>query len=139
MMESEKIQMELERNHSDNINQTIVNNSRTLIKQLPPNSPFRRPLLHFLLQGLSCEQAVDLYGISKWSYGRIVEESGSTLINQKYAVYVTRTRLSEEQLEEILYIFNDTLSIQSGRNWRYQKITDNKLYLSCHTKSAIDQ
>jgi hypothetical protein len=129
MMESEKIQMELEKNHSDNINQTIVNNSKILIKQLPPNSLFTRPLLHFLLQGLSCEQTVDLYGISKRSYGRIVEESGSTLINQKYAVHVTRTRLSEEQLEEIQYILNDTLlPIQSGRDWRYQEMTDNKLY-----------
>jgi hypothetical protein len=67
---------------------------------------------------LSCDQAVDLYGISKRSYGRIVEESGSTLVNQKYAVNVTRTRISEEQLEEIQHIINDTLlPIQSGRDW----------------------
>ena len=60
-VESEKYQMELQqRDSDDNINKTVVNNTKILINQLPQNSPFRQPFLFFLLQGLSCKEAIDL-------------------------------------------------------------------------------
>ena len=61
-------------------------------------------------------------------YGRIVEDNGATLIDQKYAINVTRSVISEEKMEEIHTILNDILPVQSGRNWRYQEVTDKKLY-----------
>ncbi len=102
--------MELQqRDSNDNINETIINNIKVLVGQLPQNSPFRRPLLFFLLQGLSCKEAIDLYDISQRSYGRIMKDDGSVLIDQKYALNVTRTKVSEEQIEEICGILGDFL------------------------------
>ena len=115
-----KYQMELEKKDSnDNINKTIVNNTKVLVGQLPQNSPFRRPLLFFLLQGLSCKEAIDLYDISQRSYGRIMKDDGSVLVDQKYALNVTRTKVSEEQIEEICGILGDILPVVSGRKYRY--------------------
>jgi chromosome segregation ATPase len=116
-VESEKYQMELNhtmKSNNDSINETIVNNTRVLIGQLPQNSPFRQPLLSFLLQGLSFKEVVDLYGISQQSYGRIMEDDGSTLTNQKYAINVTRQQISEDQIDDIKKILNDILPVVSG-------------------------
>jgi chromosome segregation ATPase len=35
------------------VNQMVVNNTTSLVSQLPYNSPFRRPLIFFFIQGLS--------------------------------------------------------------------------------------
>ena len=106
----------------------IVHNTSSLVSQLPFNNSFCRPLLSFLLDGLSFSDAKKLYSISKRTYGRIVEDDGETLVGQRYAIGVTRTRISDEQKQEIARILDDILQVQSGRNWRYQEVTDKKLY-----------
>jgi hypothetical protein len=106
----------------------IVHNTSSLISQLPFNSPFHRPLLSFFLDGLSFSDAKKLYSISKRTYGRIVEDDGETLVGQRYAIGVTRTRISDEQKQEIARILDDILQVQTGRNWSYQEVTDKKLY-----------
>lgn len=110
------------------INQIIMNNTVSLIQQLPHNSPYRRPFLFFLLQDVQMEQAISIYGLSERSYRRIQMEQGTTLTEQKYAINVKRQRVSERQREEIDKILDDILPIQSGRNWRYQEATDKKIY-----------
>jgi hypothetical protein len=133
-VESEKVQMELEyhrmttKSKQEIVNSAIVNNSKVLIDQLPQNSPFRCPLLFFLLQGLSSEEAIGVYGISQRTFGRVMEDNGSTLVNQLYAINVTRSVVTQEQIDLIKKIINDILPVQSGRFYRYQEETDNSLY-----------
>ena len=113
----------------DNIQTTekIVHNTSSLISHLPFNIPFCRPLLSFFLDGLSFSNTKKLYSISKRIYGRIVEDDGETLVGQRYTIGVTRTRISDEQKQEITRIL-DIFQVQSGRNWRYQEVTNKKLY-----------
>jgi hypothetical protein len=69
-----------------------------------------------------------IYAISKRTFDRITEDDGGTLVNQKYAINVTRKRISDEQKQEIQRILDDILRVQSGRNWRYQEVTNKELY-----------
>ena len=57
-----------------------------------------------------------------------MEENGTILTNQKYQMQVKRTRISNDQKEEVKKILNDILPVQSGRNWRYQEVTNDTLY-----------
>ena len=106
----------------------IVNNCRRLLNDLPPNSPYRRPILAYLMEGLEQQKALEVFQISPRTYRRIKEEDGNSLVETKYSVGVTRTRVSQEQLEEIQRILDDILPKQSGREWRTQEMTDKKLY-----------
>ena len=106
----------------------IVHNCRKLVNDLPKNSPYCRPILLYLMEGLEKHKALEVFQISERSYGRIYEDVGNSLIQTKYAVGVKRTRVSQEQLEEIQRILEDILPKQSGREWRTQEMTDKKLY-----------
>jgi len=57
-----------------------------------------------------------------------LENDNKTLLDQNYAINVVRNRISFEQKQEIERILDDILPVQSGRNWRYQEITNKKLY-----------
>ena len=74
------------------------------------------------------EKSINLYGISKRTYNRIIKEKDSEIVSRKYAIEVTRERITSEQKQEIIKILDDILPIQSGRNYRYQEITDKQLY-----------
>lgn len=108
--------------------ETIVQNTKQLISELPFNSPFRRPLLFFFLQNIDKEYGIELYKISNRTYDRVMEDDGTTLVEQKYAINVERERISETQKEEIKKILDDILPIQSGRKYRYQEQTDDWIY-----------
>ena len=51
----------------------VVEN-KILINNLPPNSPFRCPLLVYLVNGLEVNLAMNLFGISLRTYNRIKED-----------------------------------------------------------------
>ena len=95
---------------------------------MPQNSPYCRPLQYFFFQGLSKEEALEIYGTSRLSYFRALNGGGSVLLDQKYAHNVKRAKVSQIQLDEARKILDDILPVQSGRNWRYQEVTDKKLY-----------
>ena len=46
----------------------IVNNCKNLINNLPPNSPYRRLLLAYLIKGLEMEKVLNIFQISEKSY-----------------------------------------------------------------------
>ncbi len=106
----------------------IVRNCRRLVNDLPPNSPYRRPILAYLMEGLEQQKALEIFQISARTYRRIGEDIGNSLMETKYTVGVTRTKVSQEQLEEIQRILDDILPKQSGREWRTQEMTKTKLY-----------
>jgi cell division protein FtsB len=106
----------------------IVHNCRRLVNDLPSNSPYRRPILAYLMEGLEQRKALEVFQISARTYGRIHEDIGNSLIETKYTVGVTKTRVSQEQIEEIQRILDDILPKQSGREWRTQEMTKTKLY-----------
>jgi hypothetical protein len=110
------------------IKQQVVDNTLDLISQLPPRSPFRRPLLSFFFQGLSQEEAQRIYGVSARTYGRVLEENGSILVEQRYKSNVIRKRITDDQLKEVKEIVNQILPVQSGRDYRVQEATDKKVY-----------
>ena len=110
------------------VKQQIVNNTLDLISKLPPRSPIRRPLLSFFLQGLSEEQAQNIYGISDRTYKRVLDEDGSILVELKYKPDVTRKRISDSQLIEAKEILDDLIPVQSGRDFRTQEMTNKGLY-----------
>ena len=116
------------RTERDKLHEIIVSNTKSLIKQLPQNSPYHRPLQYFFFQGLSKEEALEIYGTSRLSYFRALNGGGSVLLDQKYAHNVKRAKVSQIQLDEARKILDDILPVQSGRNWRYQEVTDKKLY-----------
>jgi transposase len=121
----ETLQTEMEKAE---VKQQVVDNTLHLVSQLPQNSPYRRPLLSFFFQGLSQEDAQNIYGISTRTYKRVMNEDGNVLVEQKYKSEVTRKRISDEQLKEVKEILNQILPVQSGRDWRVQEMTDKKLY-----------
>lgn len=106
----------------------IAENCKHLVVDLPPNSPFRRPILAYLVAGLALPTALEFFGISRRTYQRIQEDIGNNLMEVKYTIGVTRTRVSEQQLADIQRILDDILPKQSGRDWRSQECTDKKLY-----------
>jgi hypothetical protein len=106
----------------------IAENGARLVQDLPPNSPFRRPLLAYLTAGLETQPALEFFGISLRTFNRIKEDSTNSLLEIKYTVGVTRSRVSQEQLDEIKRILEDILPKQSGRDFRNQEVTDKKLY-----------
>ena len=57
-----------------------------------------------------------------------MEKDGAILVEQKYAPNITRKRVSYEQLTGVKRILEEIPPVQSGRNWRYQEITNKKLY-----------
>lgn len=124
-LEEEMVQIKLE----NQISQKIVNNTSVLISQLSYNSPFRRPLLSYFIDGLSFEKAEQIYSISKRTFDRSISDDRENIINQKYAIEANRKeRISNERKEEIKNILDDILPVQSGRNYRYQEITNKTLY-----------
>ena len=137
-LEEQKEELEKERNFWKNklelvekegkTTKLIAENSKRLVQDLSPNSPYCRPLLAYLMDGLAKETAMDYFDISSRSYKRIVEEEGNSLLEVKYTVNVERNRITKEQIEEIRHILDDILPKQSGREWRNQEETDENLY-----------
>jgi hypothetical protein len=107
---------------------TIAENSKRLVNDLAPNSPYRRPLLAYLVTGLAKRTAMDYFQISKRTLERILGEEGNNLLEVKYTVNVQRKRITDEQKEEIKRILDDILPKQSGREWRTQEETDKRVY-----------
>ena len=68
------------------------------------------------------------YGISKRTYSRLVKQEDPEIVSRKYAIGVTREKITQEQRKEIKKILDDILPIQSGRNYKYQETTDTQLY-----------
>jgi len=106
----------------------IAENSKQLVKDLPSNSPYRRPLLAYLMDGLDGSLVMEYFGISKRTLDRIMEEPGNKLVETKYSVNVKRKRVTEQQLAEIQKILDDILPTQSGREWRVQEETNKRVY-----------
>ena len=73
-------------------------------------------------------KVLEVFQISERSYWRILGDTRNSLIETKYSVGVTRTKIKQEQLEEIQRILDDIIPKQSGREWRTQEMTDKKLY-----------
>jgi hypothetical protein len=107
--------------------QCIIANCQKLILNLPSNSPFRRPLLSYLTTGLEFKDISNLFQISIRIFHRIHEDNRNTL-NQKYSIGVKKKRIIDEQLMEVKRILDDILPKQSGRHFRIQEMTDQKLY-----------
>lgn len=107
---------------------TVAQNSKRLVEDLAPNSPYRRPLLAYLMDGLEIQTALQYFGVSKRSYSRIMQENGNTLVETKYTVNVQRDRVTAEQRAEIQRILDDILPKQSGREWRTQLETNQRVY-----------
>ena len=55
------------------ITQTVFMNTVRLIQSLPHNSSYRRPLLFWFTKGLSLDDSMTCYGISKRTYSRLVK------------------------------------------------------------------
>jgi len=137
-LEEQKEELEKERNFWKNkleliekegkTTKLIAENSKRLVQDLSPNSPYHRPLLAYLMNGLAKETAMDYFDISSRSYKRIVEEEGNSLLEVKYTVNVECNQITKEQIEEIQHILDDILPKQSGREWRTQEETDENLY-----------
>ena len=68
-----------------------------------------------------------IFFISLRTYNRIKEDQKNTLVETKYTLRVSQTRVSKEQLEEVQRILEDILPKQSGE-WRLQEATDKKIY-----------
>ncbi len=90
----------------------IVYNWRRLINDLPPNSPYCKPLLAYLMDGLEKYKTLEVFQISARTYGRIQQKTRNSLVETKYSVGVTRVRVTEEQLEEVYRILDDILPKQ---------------------------
>ncbi len=71
----------------------IVDNCKNLINNLPPNSPYRRPLLVYLIKGLEMRKVIEVFQILERSYWRILRDTENTLIETKYSVGVTKTKI----------------------------------------------
>ena len=112
----------------ENLSQKIMDNTCDLISRLSYNNPYRRPLFSFLLNGLSFSEAEKVYSISKRTFNRVMKEDGNTIINQKYAIGTKKERVSKQRKDEVQNILDDILPVQSGRNYRYQEITNKALY-----------
>jgi hypothetical protein len=110
------------------LNKIIFNNTINLIQSLPFNSSYKRPLLFWFIKDLSMQEAMDCYQISQRTYQKLLDEENPELIAKKYAIGVKKQRITSEQKEEISRVLDDTLPKQSGRDYKYQEITDKKLY-----------
>ncbi len=110
------------------IAQTVFENTIDLIQSLPHNSPYRRPLLFWFTKGLSMDDSMTIYGISKRTYNRLVEQKDPEIVARKYGIGVTRERITQEQRLEITRNLDVIIPVQSGGNYRYQEITDRQLY-----------
>jgi hypothetical protein len=85
-------------------------------------------LIFWFTKGLSMEDSMTVYGISKRTYNRVLEQEDPEIVSRKYGIGVTREQITQEQRQEITRILDDILPVQSGRNYRYQETTDNQLY-----------
>jgi hypothetical protein len=108
--------------------QTITSNTKDLIESLPFNSPYRRPLLFWFFKKLSFEDGGLIYNISRRTWLRIIEGKDQEIVSRKYAIGVKREKITPERIDEAKKILDDIIPVQSGRDYRYQEVTDKKLY-----------
>ncbi len=73
----------------------MVENCKRLVKDLPPNSFYRCPLLAYLVVGLENSFVMEFFGISKRTLDRIFENPGNKLVETKCAVNVKRKRVTQ--------------------------------------------
>ena len=85
-------------------------------------------MLFSFTKGVSIQSSLDFYELSLRTYNRAVAEGGSSITERKYAIGFKRFRFKQEQLDEVKKILDDILPKQSGRDWRYQDQTNNKIY-----------
>lgn len=119
---------ELESKQTSEFHVQILKNLKILLKDFPQNSPFRRPFLSYLCQNVEKTEFKKAMKISETTWQRIKELDGGQLISIEYPVNVTRERITEKQKDEIRRILNEILPVCSGRDFRYQEETDDKIY-----------
>jgi hypothetical protein len=84
----------LQQMKSYQIAQTVFTNTVSLIQFLPYNSSYRRLFLFWFTKGLSLNNSMECYGISKRTYNRLVEQKNSEIVARKYAIGMTKEMIT---------------------------------------------
>lgn len=79
----------------------IAENVRTLVKNLPPLSPIRPPLLKAILNGMDKKGAMDYFSLSERTFKRIQVggQGDDLLVSIKFKLNTTRQRLDPRGME----------------------------------------
>ena len=114
---------------SDHIYGIVATNAANLLRSLPLRSPLRRPLAHYLMDDLSHEEAQDFFGYGRTFVHQASQDDGSYIMEmrRRFDVTVSRADMSH-RVEVSTALFDEILPILSGRNWRVQMVTDERVY-----------
>ena len=90
------------------------------LRQLPSNSPFRRPLLQVMTVGLRVKVVVEDVGLSQETvYASHRERAAeSILLSTAYAPKTKRVRLPQEDLDFAKVFMDEVFPQNSGRDFR---------------------
>jgi hypothetical protein len=97
------------------IAQTVFTNTVSLIQFPPHNSSYRRLFLFWFTKGLSLDDSIECYGISKRTYNRLVEQKDSEIVARKYTIGVTKemiTRGRNKRLKGFWMIFFQSRAVE---------------------------
>jgi hypothetical protein len=116
-------------------NNTIALNALRLVDQLPPRSPIRQPLLHYLSKGLSCTQTTTAFEVSRSSVDRsralTPQLLSSSPLFLRYKPNVNRVKIPEMEIDGVRSFWLDLCPVISGsKDVRLQFMTDLDAYSS---------
>ena len=123
--ENEKMRKELDKTK---VEHATVSNIRQLMRNMPQNSPVRRPLLKELTKSLSWTQTGPALAISKSTFLRARREPGTNVIFIKYHPRNTKDRISPETRNQASVFLDLTMPFVSGGNYRLQRGTFTYIY-----------
>ena len=100
------------------------------LSRLPPNSPFRRPLLQVMTVGLRVRVVAEDFGLSQETVYASHREraSESILLTTEYTPKTKRARLPQEDLEFARAFMDEVFPQNSGRDFRVINMTDDTIY-----------
>ena len=103
-------------------------NLMNMIKELPPTSPIRRNLLKFITNGVPIEFAAIDFNISIKTLQNAQKDKEDILFELKSRPDTKRQKIPDEDIEIAIEFLNETIPVVSGRDYRLQKTTDEKLF-----------
>ena len=108
----------------------LTHNVKQMIKDLPPNSPIRRPLVFRLSRGMTTRTAGSVLGISHTmvSHARNSSPKDDWIVNLRYAPGVTCDQWNEQAVDLFYEVMDEMVPHVSGREFREQVASNRQIY-----------
>ena len=106
----------------------IGKNLVEMIQKLPQNSPFRRPILKELVNGVNIKEASQCLSVSEKTLYKASQSEGNVIIETRYKPLAKRIRIGEDEHQVAINFLNEHFPISSGRNHRVIRASKDHLF-----------